>query len=347
MAGPLRFRRSHARWTDERVRRDLLAPLDESFGATVGQGRFGPPKGYRAHRIDMNNGDVALFAWRHDPQEAFWLGNTTTPEALWRTEKCGLEEAPYPVSRWAQRELLADLEEQDPELAAYRHVSWFFLPVFFSKDGRTSTRRFFTEHAAGFPDADPETALRFYEEFLRSGVLDPCRETMAGKLGTSPHVDHVRMNAAMGELNAAKLLHDAGHEFVPEIALDSGHALDFAVGDGVRAVRADGGGHRTSDALVEVTRPLPPSRRTANTPVAAVRATANAKTDDQLDAHPDALLLVDCSSFRDDDWNTIRAEQPPVKHTPAVIYRMRPNGSAEAYAHGDPGIDLGGAVRWA
>ncbi len=294
----------------------------------------------------MDNGDVALFAWRRDSRSAYWLGNTTTPEPLWRTDKCDLDDAPYAVSRWVQRELLADLEAQSPELAARSYVSWFFLPVFFSKDGRTSTRRFFLEHAAGFPDANPQIALRFYDDFLRSGVLDPYRETMAGKLGTSPHVDHVRMDAAMGELNAAKLLHDAGYEFVPEIALDSGHALDFAVGEGVRAVRADGGGYRTSDALVEVTRPLPPSRRTADTPVAAVRATANAKTDDQLDAHPDALLLVDCSSFHDDDWNAVRAEQPPVKHTPAVVYRMRPNGSAEAYAHGSPRIDLGDAVRW-
>ncbi len=309
-------------------------------------GRFDPPRGFDARRFDMDNGDVALFLWRQDPQQGFWLGNTTTPETLWRTEKFGFDEVPYPVARWTQRELLADLTEQDPWLRPYRHVTWFFLPVFFSKDGRSSTREFFRERAAGFPDADSERALAFYDDFLRTGVLDPYRETMAGKLGTSSHVDPVRMNAAMGEFNAAKLLFDAGYEFVPEVALDSGHALDFAVGSGVRSVRADGGGHRTSDVLVEVTRPLPPARRSADTPVAAVRATANAKTDDQLDAHPDALLLVDCSSFRDDDWNTVRAEQPAVKHTPAVVYRTRPNGSVEAYAHGTPQLDLSGALRW-
>jgi len=41
--------------------------------------------------------------------------------------------------------------EEDPWLAAYDHLAWFFLPVFFSKDGRESTRNFFREHAAGFP----------------------------------------------------------------------------------------------------------------------------------------------------------------------------------------------------
>jgi hypothetical protein len=296
----------------------------------------------------MDNDDVALFAWHAEDGQrpaAYWLGNTETPEPLWRTDKVGWDAAPYGVARWAQRELLADLAEQDPWLASYRHVAWYFLPVFFSKDGRESTRSFFRDHAAGFPDADRDRAISFYESLFETGLLDPYRETMAGKLGTSPHVDLVRMGAAMAEFHAAKLLAESDNEFVPEIELDSGYALDFVVGDGVRSVpRHDL--PRTDDTLVEVTRPGPPSGRAASTPIAALRATANAKTDNQLDAHPNALLLVDCSSFRDDQWNTIRAERPPVAHAPAVVYRVRPNGSVEAYRHGDPTVDLGGAVRW-
>jgi hypothetical protein len=326
----------------------LFDPLNARFGATEGPAETPAPGGFAAKRFDMDNGDVALFVWRteeNDGPVAYWLGNTETPETLWRTEKFGFDEVPYAVARWAQRELLADLARQDPWLADYRHVSWFFLPVFHSKDGRESTRSFFREHAAGFPDADRETALGFYEEFLSTGALDPHREVMAGKLGTSAQVDVVRMGAAMAELHAAKLLQESGLEFRPEVDLDSGHALDFVVGDGVRGMPM-GDLPRPTDVLVEVTRPRPPGRRHVDTPIAALRATADAKTDDQLDAHPDALLLVDCSSFRDDEWNTIRAERPAVSHTPAIVYRLRPNGSAEAYQHGDPQLDLGPAVRW-
>lgn len=348
MAGPLRFRRSTEAWSERRVRRALLSPLDDRFGATLGTARAPPPDRFSGVRIDMDNGDFALFAWYTEEGErpdAYWLGNTETPEVLWRTEKVGWDEAPYGIARWAQRELLADLAEQDPWLAEYRHLAWYFLPVFFSKDGRESTRSFFRDHAAGFPDADRDRVLRFYESLFASGLLDADREVMAGKLGTSPQVDVTRMGAAMAEFHAAKLLAESGVEFVPEIDLASGHALDFVVGDGVRTVPRDDL-PRPSDTLVEVTRPRPPSHRVADTPIAALRSTANAKTDDQLDAHPGALLLVDCSSFRDDQWNTIRAEKPPLAHSPAVVYRMRPNGSVEAYRYGDPPVDLGGAVRW-
>jgi len=54
---------------------------------------------------------------------------------------------------------------------------------------------------------------------------------MASKLGTSAGVDLTRMQATMGEFNVAKLLHDADHDFEPEVELGSGHALDFQVDD--------------------------------------------------------------------------------------------------------------------
>jgi len=340
-------------WSERRVRQQLVAPLEDRFGATVSRGRFSPPDPYAGRRLDMESGDFALFAWRGaetddagpDGPVAYWLGNTETPETLWRTEKFGFDEVPYGIARWTQRELLADLEAQDPWLAAHDHLSWFFLPVFHSKDGRGSTRAFFGEHDAGFPDADRDRVLRFYEELFHTGVLDPYRETMSGKLGTSPHVDVVRMGAAMAEFHVAKLLSEAGVEFVPEIELDSGHALDFVVGDGVRSsprARLP----RSGDRLVEVTRPGRPTRRTVDTPIAALRATADAKTDDQLRAHADAALLIDCSSFRDDEWNAVRAEKPSIAHSPAVVYRLRPNGSVEAYRQGEVPFDLSGAVRW-
>jgi hypothetical protein len=298
-------------------------------------GRF-PGAAFETRRLEMDNGDFALFAWRDG--EAFWMGNTETPRTLWQTDKYAFDEVPYPLARWAQRELLADLREEDPWLAEYRHVAWFFLPVCHSKDGRTSTRAFFAEHAAGFPDAGREEALAFVERILRTGVLDPYRETMAGKLGTSAGVDVGRMGAAIAEVIAAKLLHDAGSEFVPEVELDSGYALDF----------------RAGDQLVEVTRPGPPTGRRAGTPAAAIRATADAKTDGQLGAHPDATLFVDCSSFRDDEWAAVRDGRPSVSHRPAVVYRARPDGRGrrppdgrvEGYRHGDPPLSLSDAIRW-
>jgi hypothetical protein len=232
----------------------------------------------------------------------------------------------YPLARWAQQELLRDLEESDPWLTAYDHVTWFFLPVFFSKDGRETTRAFFRDHAAGFPDADREAGLTFYEEVLSTGILDDHRYTMATKLGTSQQLDLVRMRAAMAELNCAKLLADAGHEFTPEIGLDSGYALDFRVDD--------------TGTLIEVTRPEPPTRRRAGTPASALRETVDGKTGTQLDAHPGTVLFVDCTSFRDDEWFTVRDEQPSVGYTPAVVYRMRPKKPPSGYVIGDPGLDV-------
>ena len=95
MASPLRFRRSTERWTDDRIDRDLFAPLDEKFGATLLTPHYAAPPGFEAVRIEMENGDLALFAWNDD--EAFWLGNTETPSTLWRTEKYTFEEIPYPL----------------------------------------------------------------------------------------------------------------------------------------------------------------------------------------------------------------------------------------------------------
>lgn len=330
MAGPLRFRRSNESWNEQRVREQLLRPLDDSFGARLEAPWFDPPDGYEAARLEMDNGDFALFCWNGG--RAYWLGNTTTPEVLWRTEKYGFTEVPYRIARWAQQELLARLEVVDPWLADYDHVAWFFLPVLLSKDGRETTRAFFAEHAAGFPDATRDEGLAFLDDLLATGTLDDDRYTMAAKLGTSEGLDVGRMSATMAEFIVAKLLADAGLVFEPEVDLDSGHALDFRVA----------GTH-----LVEVTRPLRPARRSrADTPVAAVRETANAKMDDQLDAHPSATLFVDCSSFHDDEWAAVRGERPSVRHQPTVVFRARPDGHVEGYRVGTLPFELGDAVKW-
>ncbi|TKR25605.1 DUF5784 family protein [Natronomonas salsuginis] len=329
MAGPLRFRRSEGTWTRDRIRTQLLAPLDERFGArldgtwfSVGDSR------YDAVRLDMENGDFALVAF--SPERAYWLGNTETPEALWRTDKETFAEAPYAVSRWAERELTARLEVTDPWLADYEYLTWFFLPVFFSKDGRDTTRRFFNEDAAGFPDASREAGLEFYESLFSTGTLDEYRYTMASKLGTSPGFDLTRMRATMGEFTVAKILADAGLEFVPEVEQDSGHALDFAVGS----------------RLVEVTRPEPPARRShADHPVAAVKETGGAKRGDQLAKHPDATLFVDCTSFTDAEWAAVTGERPGVGHEPTVVFRARPEGWIEGYRYGPLPFDLDGGIE--
>ena len=289
---------------------------------------FSPPPGYSARRLSMQNGDLALFTW--DDSGAYWLANTETPKTLWQTEKYTFAESPYPVARWAQRELLAELADNEPWLAAFEHVAWFFLPVLFSKDGRETTRQFFRDHASGFPDATREAGLGFYESLLSCGALDEYRYTMSTKLGTSAQLDPVRMRASMAEFNTSKLLVDAGHEFVPEVELGSGHALDF---------RVDG------ETLVEVTRPEPPGRRRAGTPAAALRDTVGNKTTTQLDAHEGAVLFVDCSSFRDDEWATLRAERPDVGYKPTVVYRMRPDGSTDGYTHGSVPLDAESILR--
>jgi len=328
MAGPVRFRRSTEQWDENRVRRLLLAPLSDRFGATMSATWIDPPGGYTARRLEMDNGDLALFAW--DDDGAYWLGNTETPETLWRTDKETFEAAPFSVSRWAQRELLATLDREAPWLTEYRYLAWFFLPVLFSKDGRETTRAFFRDDAAGFPDASRDEGLTFYDRFLRTGVLEPYRYTMASKLGTSEHHEFSRMRATMGEFDAAKLLADAGHAFVPEVERDSGHALDFLV----------------EDTLVEVTRPRPPRNRRAGTPAAALRSTVESKTRDQLAAHGDALLLVDCTSFRDDEYNAVRAERPALAHEPAVVFRYRPDGACSGYRYGDVPLAFDDAIEW-
>jgi hypothetical protein len=322
VAGPIRFRRSTEGWSRDRVRGSLHQPLDQQFGATISDPLVAPPGEYEAVRLEMDNGDLALFAWNDD---GFWLGNTETPSTLWKTDKETFDEAPYALSRWAQRELMATLEREEPWLTEYRYLAWFFLPVLFSKDGRETTRRFFREHAAGFPDADRETALAFYDDFLRTGVLEDYRYVMASKLGTSPAVDLSRMQATMGEFNAAWLLDRAGHRFEPEVELDSGHSLDFRVGD----------------TLVEVTRPQPPSQRRAGTPASALRETVDGKTEDQLRAHEGAVLMVDCTSFHDDEWASVLAEQPAPGYRPAIVFRVRPDGTVEGYTAGSVPLDVG------
>ena len=325
VAGPIRFRHATDRWHLDRVRSALYNPLDGRFGADLASPWFAPPAEHDARRLEMDNGDLALFVWAEDGNGAWWLGNTETPKTLWKTEKYSFDEAPDGVAEWAQRELLATLELEDPWLAAYEAVSWFFLPVFFSKDGREITRRFFAEDAAGFPDASREEGLTFYDDLLATGLLDDYRYTMATKLGTSERFDRTRMRATMGEFNAAKLLADAGHDLAPEVELDSGHALDF---------RVDG------HTLVEVTRPQPPGDRRAGTPAAALRETVDGKTSDQLRAHEGAVLLVDCTSFRDDEWNAILDERPAVGYEPTVVYRYRPDGSVSGYTKGSVPLDV-------
>jgi hypothetical protein len=330
VAGPLRFRRSDADWTRQRIREQLLAPLEASFGAQLREPWFavGDDR-YDAVRFEMDNGDLALFSFR--PGRAYWLGNTETPEPLWRTDKETFTEVPYPISRWAQRELTARLEVTDPWLAEFEYVTWFFLPVFFSKDGRETTRRFFEEDAAGFPDATREAGLEFYESLLRTGVLDDHRYTMASKLGTSPGYDLTRMRATMSEFTVAKILADADLAFVPEVEQDSGHALDFAV----------------EGRLLEVTRPEPPARRThADHPVAAVKETGGAKRTDQLAKHPNAVLFIDCTSFTDAEWSAVAGERPAVGHEPTVVFRARPDGRIEGYRHGRLPFELDGAVAF-
>lgn len=331
VARPLRFRYSPQSWSDGRVKRDILQPLRSNIGAREVSPWFKCGGDWRTHRFEMENGDVALFA-RNDA-DAYWMGNTETPSALWKTDKFGWRNVPYHVARWTQRELLATLHEADPWLADYPHLSWFFLPVFMSKDGRDSTRSFFRDHAGGFPDAGRRETTCFFEDVLRTGVLDEYRHVMSGKLGTSDHVDRVRMSAAMAEFIAAKILTDAGYDLVPEIEVTTGHSLDF------RAENAD------TTALVEVTRPQPPGNRAAAGPVAAVRDTAETKTNGQLAEHGGgAVLFVDCSSFRDDAWAAVRGEQPDVRHRPAVVYRVRPSGHVEGYRKGAVPLELGDAM---
>jgi len=189
----------------------------------------------------MDDGSFALFCWTDDDPDppagasggpaGYWIGNTETPSELWRTDKYGFDEVAYPISRWVQRELLAALRDDEPWLAAYPHVSWYFLPVFCSKDGAETTRAFFREHAAGFPDATREEGTGFVEETLRPGTLDDDRETMAGKLGTSASLDLVRMSATIAEFTAARILTDAGYDVTPEIEVTTGHSLDFRATD--------------------------------------------------------------------------------------------------------------------
>lgn len=345
VARPLRFRYAPGSWSEGRVRGDLYRPLDSNLGATERDPWFAPPAGYEARRFDMDDGSLALFCWTDDGDGpagvgggpgGYWLGNTETPSALWRTDKHALDSVPFAVTRWAERELLAVLQEAEPWLADFPHLSWFFLPVLCSKDGAGTTRAFFREHAAGFPDAERFAALGFYEQFLATGVLDNDREELASKLGTSEYLDLTRMTATMGEFDAARLLVNAGYGVEPEIEVSTDHVIDF------RATRDDG-----RSTLVEVTRPVAPNERSADTPSAAVRDTVRIKTSGQLEAHGGGVtLFVDCSSFPDDDWLAVRGERPEVGHRPAVVFRSRPDGRTEAYRTGSVPLDLDAALEW-
>ena len=333
MARPLRFRHAPGSWDLNRVKRDLLQPLDANLGATMSPAWYAIDGSWETRRFDMNNGDTALFAW--NGSEAYWVGNTETPSTLWRTEKEAFDEAPSAIATWAERELLAEVLDDEPWLEAYEHICRFFLPVLASKDGRESTRAFFRDHAAGFRGADRANALRFYDEFLASGVLDDYRHVMAGKLGTSEQVDARRMAATMSEFTVALLLTEVGCSIEPEAAVSTGHAIEY---------RANDGQHTW---LVEVTRPSPPATREADDPAQAVIDTVATKTDGQLDAHGGGVtLFVDCSSFTPDGWNRITELQPDVGHRPALVFRVRPDRVVEGYRKGSVPIEMDNTIRW-
>lgn len=327
MARPLRFRYDTSAWSDQRIHRKIFRDLDGNIGATQRPPWYAAPSGFSIDRFDMDNGDIAFFI--RGQQRVFWLGNTETPRALWQTDKMGFDAVPDPLHTWATRELLAQLHDETPWLAQFPAVSHFFLPVFLSKDGRDSSRQFFDDHAAGFPDASRDDALEHLESVLATGVFDDDREVMAGKLGTSKGVDFTRMTAAMGEFNIAKLLVDAGYALEPEIPVTTGHSIDF---------RVDAGEQST---LVEVTRPLPPQRRSASSPVRAIKDTASVKSNGQLARHGGGVLLVvDCSSFSRDEWETLLEQQPAVGHRPAAVVRFVPGEPPAGYTMGSVPIDL-------
>lgn len=326
MATPLRFRYHPDSWSQGRVKSQLLDDLDRNIGARMSRPWFKLPGPYDSRRFDMDNGDSALFAW--GDTGAYWLGNTETPKVLWQTNKIGFQDAPDAISKWAEREFLAELFEAEPWIKSYPALARFFLPVLSAKDGRESNRRFFRETAAGFPGTDRDAALSFYESLLSTRKLTHYRHTMAGKLGTSDSFDAHRMAAAMSEFSVAKMLVDQGCEIEPEAAVTSGHAIDFRVsrnGDGT---------------LVEVTRPSSPAHRNASTAVQAINETVATKTADQLDQHGGGVtLFVDCSSFDDDAWSHVVSRRPDVGHRPAIIFRIRPGEAIHGYAKG--GVPLG------
>jgi len=79
--------------------------------------------------------------------------------------------------------------------------------------------------------------------------------------------------------------------------------------------------------------------------VAAVKASGNAKTRDQIAIHGNAALFVDCTSFRDDHWRQIIGEKPAVGHEPVVVFRMRPDGRTEGYVRGNLLPDVGSVLH--
>jgi hypothetical protein len=306
VARPLRFRYDTSAWSDQRIHRKIFRDLDGNIGATQRPPWYAAPSGFSIDRFDMDNGDIAFFI--RGQQRVFWLGNTETPRALWQTDKMGFDAVPDPLHTWATRELLAQLHDETPWLAQFPAVSHFFLPVFLSKDGRDSSRQFFDDHAAGFPDASRDAALEHLESVLATGVFDDDR---------------------VGEFNIAKLLVDAGYALEPEIPVTTGHSIDFRVNAGEQST------------LVEVTRPLPPQRRSASSPVRAIKDTASVKSNGQLARHGGGVLLVvDCSSFSRDEWETLLEQQPAVGHRPAAVVRFVPGEPPAGYTMGSVPIDL-------
>lgn len=321
---------SHEGWSEDRFERDVLRPLDDKFGADVVETKR--PEGFESRRIRMDNGDNALFAWNGT---GYWLGNTETPEALWRTEKRCFEDVGGGLARWAQMEMYDVLEREAPWTSDYPLLSWFFLPVLMAKDGRRTTREFF-RGGAGFPEASGDEAMSYYEDVVSTGVFDGCRYEMASKLGTGDGEDAVRMAATMGEFNAAAVLADAGYELEAEPAVAGGRRMDYV---------ANGPG-APEGVLVEVTRPSPPRLRGASTAEGAVRESAVRKRRKGQIADADGVLMVDCSSMTQDQWERVVDDRPESGHEPTLFYRVFPGDGVEAYLEGATRLRLSDAVDW-
>jgi hypothetical protein len=52
------------------------------------------------------------------------------------------------------------------------------------------------------------------------------------------------------------------------------------------------------------------------------------------------VLVVDCTSFPDDQWALIADEEPAVGHEPAVVFRMRPDRHRDGYVVGTDQLNV-------
>ena len=58
----------------------------------------------------------------------------------------------------------------------------------------------------------------------------------------------------------------------------------------------------------------------------------------------ESVTLTSESGFTDEQWAAVKGEQPDVRHKPAVVYRVRPDGFAEGYTKGDVPLYLDSAM---